>query len=145
VSTYLPNKQTLMMNPGDTLAVTIRDTPPGMLTAIRDLTTHQTGFMVASAKNRFMNTNFKTCDGTPFNFHPEYSTASQQNQVPWAALEGGVLMEQEIGHFEPCASLTNAQPYTASPGGQSFTDSQTARTCVGGFEGAGKTGEARAT
>ena len=51
-----------------------------------------------------MNTNYKTCAGTPFNFHPEYNTARQQNQVPWAALEGGVLMEQEIGHFEPCSS-----------------------------------------
>ena len=73
-----------------------------------DLTTHQTGYIVASAKNGFMNTNYKTCAGTPFNFHPEYNTAQQQNQVPWAALEGGVLMEQEIGHFEPCSGITNA-------------------------------------
>jgi len=141
VSTFLPNHQTLLMNPGDTLAVTIRDTRQGLLTAVRDLTTHQTGFMVASARNGFMNTNFKTCAGTPFSFHPEYNTASQQNQVPWAALEGGVLMEQEIGHFEPCASLANPMAYTASPAGQTFSDAKTAQTCVGGFEGAGKTGE----
>ena len=28
----------------------------------------------------------------------------------WAALEGGVLMQQEIGHFEACNSVTNAPP-----------------------------------
>jgi hypothetical protein len=83
-----------------------------------------------------------TCDGTPFNFHPEYNTARQQNQVPWAALEGGVLMEQEMGHFEPCSSITNTYPYTASfPDGQSFSDPDTAQTCVGGFEGRGKVSE----
>ena len=141
VSTFTPNNQTLMMNSGDTLAVTIRDTPHGLLTAIADLTTHQTGFMVASGSNGFMNTDYKTCNGTPFNFHPEYNTAKKQNQVPWAALEGGVLMQQEIGHFEPCSSLTNSLPYSASPGGQTFSDPRTAQTCVGGFEGAGKVGE----
>lgn len=44
----------------------------------------------------------------PHTFHAEYSTASQQNQVPWAALEGGVLMQQEIGHFESCNSVAHA-------------------------------------
>ena len=96
------------MNPGDTLAVTIKDTSQGLLTEVTDLTTHQSGYMVASGRNGFMNTNYKTCAGTPFNFHAEYNTAAQQNQVPWAALEGGVLMEQEIGHFEACSSVTNS-------------------------------------
>jgi hypothetical protein len=31
-----------------------------------------------------------------------------QAQVPWAALEGGVLMQQQIGHSEPRDSVTNA-------------------------------------
>ena len=66
--------------------------------------------MTASAGNGFMNTNYKTCAGTPFTFHAEYNTAAQQNQVPWAALEGGVLMQQEIGHSEVCASLANKDP-----------------------------------
>ena len=97
---------------------------------------------MASGKNGFMNTNYKTCAGTPFNFHPEYNTAKQQNQVPWAALEGGVLMEQEIGHFETCSSVTNSYPYTASySDGQTFSDPNTAQTCVGGSEGTGKVGE----
>jgi hypothetical protein len=142
VSTFTPNNETLLMNQGDTVAVSIRDTPQGLLASITDHTTHQTGSIVASGKNGFMNTNYKTCAGTPFNFHPEYNTAQQQNQVPWAALEGGVLMEQEIGHFETCSSVTNSYPYTASySDGQSFSDPKTAQTCVGGSEGAGKVGE----
>jgi hypothetical protein len=124
------------------IATHIQDTPNGLLASVSDLTTHQTGYIVASAKNGFMNTNYKTCAGTPFNFHPEYNTARQQNQVPWAALEGGVLMQQEIGHFEPCSGITNSQPYTASfPDGSKFADNTTAQTCVGGFEGKGKVGE----
>src|ERR1039458_8580121 len=141
VSTFTPNNETLMMNQGDTVATTLRDTPQGLLASVTDFTTHQTGYIVASGKNGFMNTNYKTCAGTPFNFHPEYNTAKQQNQVPWAALEGGVLMEQEIGHFETCSSVKNAYAYTATYGGQTFSDPNTAQTCVGGSEGAGEVGE----
>ena len=68
--------------------------------------------MTASAANGFMNTNIADCTGTPFTFHAEYSTAKQQNQVPWAALEGGVLMQQEIGHSEVCNSVKNQDPFT---------------------------------
>jgi hypothetical protein len=100
--TFTPNSRTLFMNQGDVLLITIRDTSQGLLTSVHDLTTHQTGSMVASAANGFMNTNIADCSGSPFSFHAEYDTARQQNQVPWAALEGGVLMQQEIGHFEPC-------------------------------------------
>ena len=110
--TFLPNAHTLMINPGDTLAVSISDPPQGFTTTIRDLTTHQTGTMTASAANGFMNTNIADCTGTPFTFHAEYSTAKQQNQVPWAALEGGVLMQQEIGHSEVCNSVKNQDPFT---------------------------------
>ena len=102
-----------MINPGDTLAVSISDPPQGFTTTIRDLTTHQTGTMTASAANGFMNTNIADCTGTPFTFHAEYSTAKQQNQVPWAALEGGVLMQQEIGHSEVCNSVKNQDPFTS--------------------------------
>ena len=110
MSTFLPNGNTLMINPGDTLAVSISDPPQGFTTVIRDLTTHQTGLMTASAANGFANTDSATCAGTPYTFHAEYSTASIQNQVPWAALEGGVLMEQEIGHSEVCNSVTQPGP-----------------------------------
>jgi hypothetical protein len=108
--TFTPNARTLRMNQGDVLAVTIGDTPQGLLTRVVDFSTGQTGFMVASTANGFMNTNIADCSGTPFNFHAEYSTARQQNQLPWAALEGGVLMQQKIGHFEPCSSVTSQLP-----------------------------------
>jgi uncharacterized membrane protein len=138
VHTFLPNAHTLMINPGDTLAVSISDPPQGFTTTIRDLTTHQTGTMTASAANGFMNTNIADCTGTPFSFHAEYSTAKQQNQVPWAALEGGVLMQQEIGHSEVCNSVKNQDPFTF---GTSYSDPNVFDTCVGGSEGPGQTGE----
>ena len=98
--------------------------------------------MTASAANGFMNTNIADCSGTPFNFHAEYSSAQQQNQVPWAALEGGVLMQQEIGHGEVCNSVSNQKPFSASfPGGQSYSDPNVFDTCNGGAEGRGATGE----
>jgi hypothetical protein len=141
-STLLPNSHTLMINQGDVLKISITDPPQGFTTSITDLSTGQTGYMVASASNGFMNTNISTCDGTPFTFHAEYSTASVQNQVPWAALEGGVLMEQEIGHSEVCSSLTNLDAYgTTYSDGQTFIDNDVYDTCVGGSEGPGQVGE----
>jgi len=51
-------------------------------------------------------------------------------------------MEQEIGHSEVCSSLTNQDPFSASfADGQSFTDTSTYDTCVGGSEGPGQVGE----
>jgi hypothetical protein len=140
--TYLPNRSTLMINPGDVLSVSISDPPQGFTTVIRDLTTHQTGFMTASAANGFMNTNIADCSGTPFTFHAEYSSAKIQNQVPWAALEGGVLMEQEIGHSEICSSVKNNDPFVNFfNGGGNLNDPQVYDNCVGGLEGRGQTGE----
>src|SRR5580698_719409 len=134
-----PNGETLLMNPGDSLVVSVTDPAAGFTTRITDLTTHQSGFMVASAANGFMNTNPVTCAGTPFTFHAEYSTAGQGNQVPWAALEGGVLMEQEIGHFESCNSVANSLPFTTDNG--AFSDPDVFQTCMGGSEGPNATGE----
>ncbi|HEY5358417.1 MAG TPA: hypothetical protein VIJ82_12210 [Streptosporangiaceae bacterium] len=138
-STLLPNGQTLKMNSGDVLRVSISDPAAGFTTRITDLTTGQSGFMVASAQNGFMNTNYKTCAGMPHTFHAEYSTASQPNQVPWAALEGGVLMQQEIGHFESCSSVAHRLPVSLNGG--TFTDKNVFQTCVGGSEGKRAVGE----
>ncbi len=88
--------------------------------------------MTASAHNGFMNTDYKTCQGTRHTFHAEYATAAKQNQVPWAALEGGVLMEQEIGHSEVCSSLSHKSAFR-EPG--LIVDKNTYQTCVGGSEG----------
>ena len=140
-STLTPNGQTLKMRSGDVLVVSITDplTGPhaGFTTRIDDLTSHQTGFMIASAKNGFMNTDVNTCNGFPHTFHAEYATAAQQNQVPWAALEGGVLMQQEIGHFESCNSVSSQFPLS----GGGFTDNKVFQVCNGGSEGKNAVGE----
>ncbi len=154
----VPNQQTLLMNQGDVLAVSIRDihvrkytetiqgktytVPAGLAldTSIDDLTTHQSGYMIASAANGFMDTEGivdgqvnQACPGQPFNFTAEYSSASQQNQVPWAAAEGGVLMEDELGHFEVCQSVSSQLPVVAG-------DSHVYQVCNHGSEGSASTG-----
>jgi hypothetical protein len=135
VTTFTPNAHTLMINPGDALAVSISDPPAGFTTAVQDLTTGQTGYITASAANGFMNTSIGDCSGLPFTFHAEYNTAKIGNQVPWAALEGGVLMEEEIGHSEACTSLANQHAVLQTfPGGQSFSDPNVYDTCVGGSD-----------
>jgi hypothetical protein len=139
LKTLTPNGETLMMNQGDSLRITIQDTPDGLKTQIDDLTTGQSGFMVASPRNGFMNTDLETCAGTPFAFHAEYDTANIDNQVPWAALEGGVLMETEIGHFETCNSVSN--PLTVNDSPLIPYDPNTFQTCNGGMEGPNATGE----
>jgi hypothetical protein len=142
LSSFTPNRNTLMINPGDVLVVSITDPPSGLTATIRDLTSGQTGYMVASAANGFMSTSPSTCDGTPYTFHAEYNTAATQNRVPWAALEGGVLVEQEIGHSEVCDSVINKDPYSDTyANGQTFVDGDTYDTCVGGSEGRGQIGE----
>jgi hypothetical protein len=137
VSSLLPNAHTLFFSQGDVLQISLTDPSKGFTATIHDMTTDQTGWMTASAKNGFMNTNFSTCNGTPYTFHAEFSTASASNQVPWAAdLAGGPLVVQEIGHSELCTSLTNQDPVQVSyPDGTAFTDNDIYDTCVGGSEG----------
>jgi hypothetical protein len=95
-----PNGQTLLMNPGDELLILMKDTPDGLLNLIYDLTTGEVGYMVASAEKGFANTDLNTCANTPYNFHPEYSTARPENINPWGALELNVNIAVETGHFE---------------------------------------------
>ena len=140
--TLLGNASTLKMNPGDVLRVSMSDPPGGFTARVHDLTTRQAGFIQASAKNGFTDTNMSDCSGNPFTWHAEYSTARQQNQVPWAALEGGVLMEQEIGHGESCARLIGKDGFSARfSNGTSYADPDVYQTCGGGMEGRGKRGE----
>ncbi len=136
------------MKPGDVLKVSISDVadsgPPdvgGLKASVTDVTTGQTGYIVASSANGFQNTNMADCTGTPFSFHAEYSSAKQQNQVPWAALEGGVLMEQEIGHGEACSSVSNTLGYSATYSDGTFSDPKTYQNCAGGVEGSTSKGE----
>ena len=77
-----------------------------------------------------MNSSPSTCNGPPFNFQPEYSTASADSIVPWAALQVNISTEFEIGHFEPCSSVTGPATLTLAAG---VTDT-TWQNCVGAYE-----------
>jgi hypothetical protein len=100
-ATFRPNAQTLLMNQGDRIRITIKDTLAGLLTLVEDLTTGQVGFMVASAANGFEDTDRDTCAPVRFGFHPEYDTAKFGNFVAWAALQANINFAVEIGHFTP--------------------------------------------
>jgi hypothetical protein len=133
LATNTPNADTLLMNPGDKLSVHIFDaTIPGgraLQVSIDDLTTGQSGFMQASAANGFMATIIGNCHGVPFNYEPEYDTAQPQNLVPWAALQGGILTQFEVGHFTPCTSVSHPATFTLG----TFTDTYY-QTCNGPYE-----------
>ena len=87
------------MNQGDTIKVTIKDTPQGMLNFVSDVTTGQSGYMVSSAANGFQNTNVNTCATTNYSFHPEYSTMKFGNDLNWGLDQGNVSFDVEIGHW----------------------------------------------
>jgi hypothetical protein len=134
LDTFTPNGQTLLMNPGDRLSVHIFDAQlsgggSALEVDVADATTGQRGFMQASAANGFMATNIGNCKGIPFNYEPEYNRALPQNIIPWAALEGGILTQYEIGHFTPCTSLSD--PGVLDFG--AFTD-PVWQTCNGPYE-----------
>ena len=114
LSTFTPNARTLKMRPGDRLRIHILDAHlrgggRALETRIDDLSTGRSGRMVASAANGFMNTDFATCNGTPFNFRPLYSSAKPQNVLPWGIGPYNVDTQFEIGHFEPCKRLSGRE------------------------------------
>jgi len=110
LATFTPNRHTLLMNPGDLIVVHMFNAKirGGHALEARetDLTTGKSGYMIASAANGFMTTNYKTCNGTPFNFQPEYSSARAQNIGPWGVGPYMINSEFEIGHFEACTKLS---------------------------------------
>lgn len=145
-----PNAETLLMNPGDILKVHLWDAlvPNGggqkaLEVVIDDLTTGKSGFMQASAKNGFKNTSLTNCAGTPFNFEPEFSTASAGNYVSWSALQTNISTEFETGHFEPCTSLSAKVANTIDPSDTSvlYNSCHGPYETAGGAEGA-ETGDA---
>jgi hypothetical protein len=107
------NANTLRMNGGDELIVTIADTPHGLRVTVQDLTTGQSGFMVASAANGFASVkwdpNGTDCAFATHNlahdFHPAYATSSEHTRVPGAAHSYNIAFSDEIGHFEYCNSV----------------------------------------
>jgi hypothetical protein len=94
------------MNQGDRIRVTISDTLQGLLIRIDDLTTGQSGFMVASAANGFQSLNTFSCSPTNFSFHPEFATAKVDNFVPWAALQINVNFVMRMGTSRQASMVT---------------------------------------
>lgn len=118
-ATFTPDpKKDLFMNSGDNLTVSMRDTPNGLRTVINDLTSGQSGSMTASAANGFGQVQYDptgtSCVNLPYNFHPMYSTSSEQTRVIWAAHTYNISFTSEIGHFENC---TGPNPIPATPFG----------------------------
>src|SRR5713226_3745547 len=106
-ATFTPDPaRDLFMNSGDNLSVSLRDTPHGVRAVIHDRTSGQTGSMTASAANGFGQVQYAPtgtgCVNLPYNFHPMYSTSSEQTRVIWAAHTYNISFTSEIGHFENC-------------------------------------------
>jgi hypothetical protein len=107
------NDKTLLMNPGDELIVTLADTADGLKITVQDVTSGQTGFMVASGANGFASVlwdpNGSDCAFATHNlahdFHPTYATSSEHTRVPGAAHSYNIAFSDEIGHFEYCSSV----------------------------------------
>jgi hypothetical protein len=109
----------LLMNPGDELHISIRDSPAGLVNSIADLTTGQSGSMTASVANGFAHPLFQptgsTCTEQRYAWHPMYSTSSEHTRVPWTAQTYNVSFSDEIGHFEYC-NRANVRGTCVNPG-----------------------------
>jgi hypothetical protein len=119
VATVTHDGHTLMMNPGDRIVIHMFDARVrgghALETTEKDLTNGRSGKMIASAANGFKNTSIADCSGTPFNFQPSYSTAKAANIVPWGFGPYNINTQFEIGHFEPCTTVTGRSTLTAGP------------------------------
>jgi hypothetical protein len=110
-ATFTPDPRTdLFMNPGDRVSITERDTENGLRIDVTDRTTGGHGFMTMSAENGFGMVKYVPSPGTectniPYDFHPMYSTSSEQTRVIWAAHSYNVAFSDEIGHFDNCTSV----------------------------------------
>ncbi len=111
--TFTPNPSSdLFMNSGDNIAVTMHDTAHGLQINLQDKTAHQSGSMTASAANGFGQVQYAptgtSCNNIPYDFHPMYSTSSEQTRVTWAAHSYNIAYSDEIGHFDFCNGTVNA-------------------------------------
>jgi hypothetical protein len=111
LATFTPNHdRDLFMNSGDQISVTLHDTAHGLHIELKDLTTGQAGSMTASAENGFGQVKYvpdpsTECTNIPYDFHPMYSTSSEQTRVIWAAHSYNIAFADEIGHFDYCSSV----------------------------------------
>jgi len=128
LATFTPDLgKDFFMNSGDNLTVRLHDTPNGLKTVIQDRTTGRTGSMTASAANGFGQVQYDptgtSCVEQPYNFHPMYSTSSEQTRVIWAAHSYSIAFTSEIGHFENCngPNPIPATPFGLDPSGNPVT------------------------
>lgn len=103
----------LIMNPGDTLKITIQDNPGGVQVLITDLTNGQSGSMIGGPAAGFAQVNWAPgaarCSVKPYAFRPMYSTSSESTRVPWAVHSYNIAFSDEIGHFEFCNAFNMDQ------------------------------------
>jgi hypothetical protein len=125
--TFTPTRDVLLMNPGDTLRVSMHDTADGFVTEADDLTTGDRGFMTASVQNRFCHILWDpvrfTCKGAPYAFRPMYDTAAPPLPsgqptawTTWAARTDNIAYDIETGHFEPPDAAADANLPTNQAG-----------------------------
>lgn len=112
-SGFVPtDNDTLFMNPGDVLTIALTDTTHGLKITIRDLTTGQQGFMVASAANGFTQVLFQpsatSCTTQTVDFHPAFSTSSPHTRNTWTAHSYSIAFSDEIGHYEYCNAIDDS-------------------------------------
>ena len=110
ITTFTPDpKRDLFMGSGDQVKVSFTDTSNGLRAVLQDMTTGQNGSMTASAANGFAHIKFDptgtSCTALPYDFHPMYSTSSEETRVIWAAHTYNVAFSDEIGHFETCTGV----------------------------------------
>jgi hypothetical protein len=118
---------TLEYHSGDRLVITMHDTKAGFQVSIQDLTTGQSGSMIASIANGFGHALFqpdaKSCTFRPYAFHPLYATSTPDTRVLWTAHAYNVAFSDEIGHFEYCTTITNFACSSSSNGTDPSPDS----------------------
>jgi hypothetical protein len=129
LATFTPDPtKDLFMNSGDRLNVTLHDSSKGLVTTINDLTTHVKGSMTASAANGFGQVQYDptgtSCNNIPYNFHPMYSTSSEQTRVIWAAHSYNIAFSDETGHFEACNGSAAITPGGNCPAGNTESDGE---------------------
>lgn len=80
----------LSMAPGDDILLILHDTRDGLIVILSDLTSGQTGYMVASAANGFgqvlYQPNSPTCNVAPYDFHPhvfDFQLANRDSLGRW--------------------------------------------------------------
>ena len=113
LQTFTPDPSAdLFMNSGDQITVTLHDAAHGLFIGLNDLTTGQSGSMTTSARNGFGQVKYAPapsteCTNIPYDFHPMYSTSSEQTRVTWAAHSYNIAFADETGHFDYCAHVVS--------------------------------------